>query len=161
MYGTLEAGLEVERTIKRAELTAFLCLLKKVHVDNKGILDGLWRGENKCIGLKAKDADMWIANKLRSKEVLIEVEHVRAHRTEKERQRMSLLEKFITEGNDKADELAKKEAIAVCSQFSLLGGGMERWHRARAQVKRKVDFRKGRKRSIRQSGAPQLAHNVA
>ena len=30
MYGTLEAGLEVQRTIKRAELMALLCLLKKV-----------------------------------------------------------------------------------------------------------------------------------
>ena len=29
MYGTLEAGLEVQRTVKRAELTAFSCLLKK------------------------------------------------------------------------------------------------------------------------------------
>ena len=39
MYGTLEAELEVQCTIKRAELTAFLCLLKKAtgptmdHVD--------------------------------------------------------------------------------------------------------------------------------
>ena len=42
MYGTLEAGYEVQRTVKRAELTASSCLLKKavgptnVHVDNKG-----------------------------------------------------------------------------------------------------------------------------
>ena len=48
MYGTLEAELKVQRTIKRADLTAFLCLLRKaigptmVHVDNKGIIDGLW-----------------------------------------------------------------------------------------------------------------------
>ena len=47
MYGSMEAEFEVQRTIKRAELTAFLCLLKKVigpikvHVDNKGIIDGL------------------------------------------------------------------------------------------------------------------------
>ena len=45
MYGSMEAELEVQRTIRRAELTA-LCLLKKVigpiklHVDNKGIMDG-------------------------------------------------------------------------------------------------------------------------
>ena len=31
MYGTLDAELEVQRTIKRAELTAFLCLLKESH----------------------------------------------------------------------------------------------------------------------------------
>ena len=51
MYGTLDAELELQRTIKRAELTAFLCLLRKaigptvVHVDNKRIIDGLWRGD--------------------------------------------------------------------------------------------------------------------
>ena len=42
MYCSMEAEFEVQRTIKRAELTAFLCLLKKVmgpikvHVDKKG-----------------------------------------------------------------------------------------------------------------------------
>ena len=52
MYGSMEAAFEVQRTIKRAELTAF-CLLEKVigpikvHVDNKGIIDGLRRGERK------------------------------------------------------------------------------------------------------------------
>ena len=46
--------LEVLRTIKRAELAAFLCPLKKmigpikVHADNKGITDGPWRGEREC-----------------------------------------------------------------------------------------------------------------
>ena len=32
MYGTLEAGLEVHRNVKRAVLTAFACLLKKVGI---------------------------------------------------------------------------------------------------------------------------------
>ena len=47
MYGSMEAELEIQRTIKRAKLTAFVCLLKrvirpiKVHVDNKGIIEGL------------------------------------------------------------------------------------------------------------------------
>ena len=41
VYGSMEAEYEVQRTIKKAELTAFLCLLRKVcgtikvHVDNK------------------------------------------------------------------------------------------------------------------------------
>ena len=48
---------------------------------------------------------------MRSKEILIEVEHFKAQHTEKERQQMSLLEKFITEGNEKADELAKDGAL--------------------------------------------------
>ena len=32
-----------------------------------------------------------------------------AHRSEKERQQMSLFKNFITEGNEKAEELAKEE----------------------------------------------------
>ena len=42
MYGSMEKEFEVQRTIKRSELTAFFSLLKKVighikvHVDNKG-----------------------------------------------------------------------------------------------------------------------------
>ena len=42
MYGSMVAEHEVQRTINRAELTAFLCLLRKVlgpvkvHVDKKG-----------------------------------------------------------------------------------------------------------------------------
>ena len=49
MDGTLDAELEVQRTMKRAEKPAFLRLLRKaigrtvVHVDIKGIIDGLWR----------------------------------------------------------------------------------------------------------------------
>ena len=46
MYGTLDAELEVQGTIKRAELRAFLCLLRMVigptvvHVDSEGIIGG-------------------------------------------------------------------------------------------------------------------------
>ena len=60
------AELEVQRTIKRAELTTSLCFLRKangptvVHVGNKGIIDELWRGETRCIGPEAMDADLWI-----------------------------------------------------------------------------------------------------
>ena len=43
MYGSTAAEFEVQRTIKRAELTAFVCFLKRVsvrvQVDNKGIID--------------------------------------------------------------------------------------------------------------------------
>ena len=107
----LHEKFEVQRTIKRAELTAFLCLMGKaigptiVHVDNNGIIDGLWKGEMKCIGPTTKDADLWI---LISEELhrvhqglLVEVEHVKAHRSKKEKQQMSLFEKFVTEGNEK------------------------------------------------------------
>ena len=47
MYGTLDAELEVQRTIKRAELTALLCIGPTVvHVDNERIIGGLWSGRN-------------------------------------------------------------------------------------------------------------------
>ena len=36
MYGSMEADYEVQRTIKRAELTAFLCLLRKVIGPHQG-----------------------------------------------------------------------------------------------------------------------------
>ena len=95
MYGSMEAAYEVQRTIKRAELTAFLCLLRKVcgpikvHVDNNGIIDGLRKGEKECIKPRAGDADMWIKiseelYELVKRGVLVEVEPVKAHRTKKE-----------------------------------------------------------------------------
>ena len=66
MYGSMEAEFEVQRTTRRAELTAFLCLLRKVcgpikiHVDNNGIIHGLRKGEKVCIKPRAGDADLWI-----------------------------------------------------------------------------------------------------
>ena len=42
---------------------------------------------------------------------LVEVEHVKAHRTKKEKKNMSQFERFVTEGNKKADELAKAGAM--------------------------------------------------
>ena len=36
MYGSVEAELEVQRTIKGAELTAFLCLLNRVILGQSG-----------------------------------------------------------------------------------------------------------------------------
>ena len=43
--------------------------------------------------------------------LLVEVEHVKAHRTKKEKKSMVQFEKFVTEGNEKADELAKAGAM--------------------------------------------------
>ena len=42
---------------------------------------------------------------------MVEVEHVKAHRTKKEKKEMSHFEKFVTEGNEKADALAKAGAM--------------------------------------------------
>ena len=41
---------------------------------------------------------------------MVEVERVKAHRTKKEKKHMSHFEKFVTEGNEKADELARAGA---------------------------------------------------
>ena len=42
---------------------------------------------------------------------VVEVEHVKAHRTKKEKKETSHFEKFVTEGNEKVDEMAKAGAI--------------------------------------------------
>ena len=41
----------------------------------------------------------------------MEVAHVKAHRTKKEKEKMTKIERFVTEGNEKADELAKAGAM--------------------------------------------------
>ena len=84
-----------------------------VHVDNKGIMDGLWRGDMKCIGPRAKDADLWIIiweelQRVHPEGIRVEAQHFNAHRSKKEIQEMSLFEKFITEGSEKAVEQAKE-----------------------------------------------------
>ena len=43
--------------------------------------------------------------------ISVEVEHAQAHRTKKENKHMSQFERFVTEGNEKADELAKAGAM--------------------------------------------------
>ena len=41
----------------------------------------------------------------------MKVEHVKAHRTKKDKKEMSQIEKFVADGNEKADELAKAGAM--------------------------------------------------
>ena len=115
MYGSMEADFEVQRTIKRAELTAFLCL----HQDScghKGIIDELRKGEKECIKPRAGDADLWFKNweelhELVKRGIIVEVAHVKTHRTKKEEEKMTQLERFVTEGNEKVEELAKAGAM--------------------------------------------------
>ena len=71
----------------------------------------------RCIGPRAKDADLWILiweelHRVHQEGILVEVEHVKEHRSKKEMQQMSLFERFIAaEGNEKADELANARAM--------------------------------------------------
>ena len=93
------------------------CRPIKVHVDNKVKIDGLRKGEKECIiKPRAGDADLWIKmweelHELVKRGILVEVELVKAHRTKKEKENMTQLERFVTEGNEKADGLAKGGAM--------------------------------------------------
>ena len=123
MYGSTEVEYEVQRTIKRGELTAFLCMLMKdigpikVHDDNKELLMGYGLEKEKgSVRKLALLTDLWIKNweqlhHFVSRDLVVEVEHVNAHRTKKDKNDMSHLERFVTEGNEKADELAKEGAM--------------------------------------------------
>ena len=48
---------------------------------------------------------------LTARDLTVEVEHVKAHRTKQEEKEMSHFDKFVTEGKEKADDLAKAEAM--------------------------------------------------
>ena len=70
----------------------------------------------KCVKPVAGDADSWIKvweelHELVKRGILVEVEHVKAHRTKKEKEKMTQFEMFVTEGNEKADDLAKAGAM--------------------------------------------------
>ena len=40
---------------------------------------------------------------------MVEVEHVKAHRTEKDKKDMTHFEKFVTDGNENADDWQRQE----------------------------------------------------
>ena len=75
--------------------------------------EGLRQGEKECIKPRAGDADLWINvweelhELVRRGTFLVEVTHVKAHRTKKEKEKMTQLERFVTEGNEKAGGTAK------------------------------------------------------
>ena len=56
-------------------------------MDNNGTIDGFRKGEKECIKPRAGDADLWIKknweelHELVKRGILVEVEHVKAHRT--------------------------------------------------------------------------------
>ena len=127
--------------------------------------------ERECINPRAGDAHLWLnmweeSDSLTARKIAVELEHVKAHRTKKEKKDMSHFEKLITEGNEKVDELARARAMlhegfmygrskssdnaagarrgarsfAVCSQLSLLGEGMENCEELKPKPKGKWIF---------------------
>ena len=117
----------------------FLSLLRKligpikVHVDNEGIIDGLRKGEKECLKPRAGDAVLCTKNW----EIITWSGRKRHFGRcgacegaphEERKENMSQFERFVTEGNEKADELARAGAmcsITVCGQLPLLGGTIE------------------------------------
>ena len=76
-----------------------VCAPATIHTRNMGILSGLHRGDKKCIGPKAKEADPWIKNmgrhrKVQDEGIKFDVTHEKAHRTLKEA-KTTLFEKFV------------------------------------------------------------------
>ena len=135
VYGTLDAELEVQRTIKRAKLTSFLCPLRKaigptvVHVDKKVIIDGLCRGGMKCIGREGRrfvDLDLGGGAQRTPRRHSGGGRARQSASPQKEKKQMSVFEKFIAEGNEK---LAKEGAM-------LDGGGMAQIRVTEVQQKR-------------------------
>ena len=62
----------------------------------------------------------------------MEVAHVNAHRTKKEKEKMTKIERFVTEGNEKADELAK--AGAMLDEGSVAEARAETMRKEREEV---------------------------
>ena len=94
-FWPIEAGIEVQRTINRADMKALcvaltrLCAPTAIHTDRMCIVSGLHRGEKKCIGPKSKGADLWIKlweaiEKVRDNDMRFDV---KAYRTSKRQQK--------------------------------------------------------------------------
>ena len=107
MYGSMDAEFEVQRTTKRAALTAFLCLRKRVIGPIKVLVDKkeLWMGygEDKETASN-RELEMLIygsrfgeeLHRLAARDIVVEVEHVKVHRTKKEKREMSHFEDVLS-----------------------------------------------------------------
>ena len=76
---------------------------------------GCGKGEKECIKPGAGDADLWIKfweepHELVKRGISVELEHMKAHRTKKEKEKLTQFETFVTEAIEKPDELAKAGA---------------------------------------------------
>ena len=80
----------------------------------------------KCMCPKARDADLWILiweelrGIIKKEHTSLEVKHVKAHRSRKEKHELTLFERFLTEANERADELAKYGAMLDGGQMAQI-----------------------------------------
>ena len=119
---TVEADLKVQRTMKRAEWTAFCCLFRKIigpktaHADSKRIIDGLSKTEMKCNGQKTKDAELWMwireeMHRNHRESAVLEVTSKRIHQRKKKTRHDAF--RTICHGTQRrANKLAKDGASA-------------------------------------------------
>ena len=80
-----------------------------------GYVQALRSGVATCIGPKHNEADWWmrileILHEIREVKWNLQVKWLIDHTTEKQRKNMTKHERYVTFGNDQADELAKKSA---------------------------------------------------
>ena len=121
--GLLPVQLPVQRTIKRAELWAFLHALRYVvppmvfHTDHQGILDGVLRGKRWCCHSQRPCADVWLKiwhildqHVLGCRTTGIIVAKVKAHVTATMKKNMASHELYHVHGNETADAYAKDGA---------------------------------------------------
>ena len=90
-----------------------------MHVDTKGIIVGFWRGERSCTNPRAGDADLWIKiweelRRLAAGDFVVEVEHVKAHRTREEKKELSQFWKFVAEGK----RMSWQKQAMLCEGFT-------------------------------------------
>ena len=157
MCGSLSAEIEVQRSTKRAELTAFFRFLKgnsgptTAHVC-KGIMDGLWRREMKCIGQRAKDrlvdldlgrvaltvnAFWWkpsTSKRIAPRRKVSKCLSLKSSSSKAMRRQTSWQRKKSDAGCERcgrgqsqhslAEKRGGSRSVATCSQLSLSGGGI-------------------------------------
>ena len=143
MCGTLDAELEVQRTIQRAELTG----LHVSHLENYRSHHGSCRRQNHRRTVERRNEMLWSKSKgrrlgillwdevcrVRMEGTLLKVEHVKAHRSKKEKQQISLFEKFCHGERD----MKKETSLQKMEQCWM----EERWFRSGpAQSNRKQEI---------------------
>ena len=100
-------------------------------VDNKGIIDGLRKGEKECIKPRAGDADLWIKHweelhELVERDIPVEVADVKA-------EKHVAIEMFVTEGNEKAEarvetmQQEREEVYAALQHVASFHCLVEEW----------------------------------
>ncbi|CAK0858255.1 unnamed protein product [Prorocentrum cordatum] len=119
LWGPLPCRFKEQKTVKRAEMWAFLKTLEtvlppcRIFTDHQGILDGIRRGPRWCLSWGRPHADVWRRIWHKIADVGLEPEwvmHVKAHRSRAAISRLEGLAQQVARGNEAVDALAKRGA---------------------------------------------------